>query len=60
MTEDLSTLWNRESSITYSAEEGYELRNSTSLEENSSFLVRWGAELYAEWATWMVHMLPGC
>ena len=56
----LSALWNKKSSITYSATEGKQLRESSSLEENAAFLVRWAAELYADWSTWMTHKLPGC
>jgi len=29
------------------------------LEENAAFLVRWAAELYSEWATWMKNLFPG-
>jgi len=24
------------------------------------FLVKWAAEIYASWATWMYQILPGC
>ena len=35
------------------------MRDSLSLEENASFLVRWAVELFCEWATWIKHILPG-
>ena len=56
----LKSLWDKKSSITYSALESKLLRKSTSLEENAAFLVRWAAELYGGWATWMKFTLPGC
>ena len=56
----LNKLWDCNKSITYASEEGTKLRNSTSLEENASFLVRWGEELFADWATVMTLKLPGC
>jgi len=56
----LESLWNKGSSIIYSAPKCKKLRDSQSLEENGSFLVRWAGELFAGWATWMQHILPGC
>ena len=51
-------LWNKESSITYAA--NCDLRESSSTEENASFLVRWATELFGSWSQWMKHTLPGC
>jgi len=48
----------RISSITFSSEESTKLRKSKSIEENAAFLVRWAAELYSEWATWIKHLFP--
>ena len=42
----LKSLWDKKSSITYSAVESKLLRKSSSVEENAAFLVRWAAELY--------------
>ena len=52
----LKSLWNTGSSITYSCAE---IRESSSIEESASFLVRWAAELFGGWASWMRHNLPG-
>ena len=53
MPYDMGTLWDKDSIITYATELGTKLRESDSLEENASFLVRWAAELFGEWATWL-------
>ena len=55
----LDKLWDRNSSITYASVEGQELRNSVSHEENAVFLVRWGQELFAAWATFMLTIFKG-
>ena len=57
---DLECLWNRKSIFTYATSEGKKLKKSTSTEENASFVVRWAAELYGDWATWLHQILPGC
>jgi len=49
----------RISSITFSSEESTKLRKSKSIEENAAFLVRWAAELYSDWATWIKHIFFG-
>jgi len=51
-------LWNKGSIISYT--NGKDLRDSDSLEENASFIVRWASEIYGEWATWIKKILPGC
>ena len=53
MPYDMASLWDKDSIITYATELGEQLRESDSLEENASFLVRWAAELFGEWATWL-------
>ena len=60
MAYGLRALWNKESSITYANTEASNLRESDSVEESASFLVRWAAELFGGWASWMRHKLPGC
>ena len=60
MPYDLSALWDKDSLITYATPLGEALRESDSPEENASFLVRWAAKLFGEWATWMKQILPGC
>jgi len=56
----LKSLWDKKSSITYSCTQSKLLRKSYSVEENAAFLVRWAAELYSGWATWMKFTIPGC
>ena len=46
-------LYNRYSALTCETHEGKILRLSDCLEENASYLVRYGAELYGDWSTWM-------
>jgi len=60
MPYDLEGLWDRVSVITYAARSGRDLRTSDSLEENASFLIRWGSEIFPQWATWMNQLFPGC
>ena len=57
---NLEGLQYKDSSIIYSSTYGSALRNSPSIEENASFLIRWSGELYAEWATWLNHIIPDC
>jgi len=59
MPYDLGALWDRDSIITYATPLGRKLRESDSIEENASFLVRWAAELFGEWATWLQQIMPG-
>ena len=59
MPYDMGALWDKDSIITYATELGEKLRESDSLEENASFLVRWAAELFGEWATWLQQIMPG-
>ena len=57
----LEKLWDKDSVITYATPLGAKLReNKESTEENAAFLVRWAAELFGEWATWLSQLLPGC
>ena len=60
MPYNLESLWNTGSMLSYATSLGVKLRESASIEENASFLVRWASEVYAEWATWLLHSLPGC
>jgi len=53
-------LWDRHSLNSYATAKGKELRQSNSIEENASFLVRCAEELFPEFATWMVSILPDC
>jgi len=32
----------------------------SSIAENAIFLVRWAAELFVDWATWINFVIPGC
>jgi len=56
----LNELAARNSSVTYSQLGRELLKQSISLEETASFLVRWAMEIYSNWSTWMTHTLPGC
>jgi len=53
----LDGLWNKESVVAF---QRTGLRQPESLEEAAVFLVRWATELFSDWATWMLHMLPDC
>ena len=57
MSYDLDGLWNKESVVAF---QHIGLRRPESLEEVAVFLIRWATELFSDWATWMLHMLPGC
>ena len=57
--ENIGDLWDRASVITYSTKRGAQLRDSDSLEENASFLVRWASEMFGEWSTWLQWKIPG-
>jgi len=57
---NLERLQYKDPLIIYSSNYGSALRNSPSIEENASFLVRWGRELYAGWAAWLNHIIPDC
>jgi len=59
MSNNLESLLDNDLAVAYATNEGQILRNSESLEENASFLARWAAELFGEWAAWMRHVLPG-
>jgi len=58
MPYDLDDLYDRQSAVMYSSEEGKRLRESPSVAENAAFVVRWAAEVYSEWAAWHLHVLP--
>jgi len=60
MPYDLEGLENRFQCIKYASTEGRMLRKSEVVEEQVSFLVKWSTELYGEWATWLMSLIPGC
>ena len=51
-------MWDKSCVIAYS--NGQKMLQSNSLEEVASFLVRWAAELFSDWATWMQYNFHGC
>ena len=56
----LDQLWNNKASATFAVDGGKALRDTGQcVEALASFVVRWAAELYSEWATWIKYLLPG-
>jgi len=56
----LEGLTKKDTLIAFATSDGKELSDAAPVEEVASFLVRWAAELYNDWAAWMAYVLPDC